>query len=86
MTASVRAADSSGDLVSLQPVPLAHGGITTGGNSPRVAIVIRSDSGIIHSNEGAYMGFLELTAREANILGEELRKAAEKAANNKEDA
>jgi hypothetical protein len=76
---SVRATDSSGGHVTLTPIPLPYGG-TMLPNVPSVTVVIRSDQGLAVRDDGPYMGFLELSARDAHILSEELRKAAEVAA------
>jgi hypothetical protein len=55
----------------VEPAPLP-GGTVLSGYTPTVALVVGS-------NTGEFLGFMELSPESAQILGEELRKAAEAA-------
>lgn len=73
----VNATTNTGDLLSLK-FQAADAGTILSGDDPRVAIVLLSQ-------DGKYAGHLELSPEGAQIAGDELRKAAEKAATNEED-
>lgn len=71
MSEQVNATTNTGELVQLRP-QAADAGTVLSGDDPRVVIVLSS-------KDGQYQGHLELSPEGANILGEELRKAAEAA-------
>lgn len=77
MSAYVEFQDNTGKFGELSAKGFPHG--TVLGQQPTVILVVHSD------NSYEYQGHLELSPEGANILGEELRKAAE-VATNKEDA
>lgn len=68
---------NTGMHVNLVPRALAEGTILSG-EEPRVAIVISSEDGV-------YEGHIEVSPEGGNILGEELRKAAEAASKQEEN-
>jgi len=64
--------DSQDHAIRIIPVGMPGGTPINGGSRPAVALVIESE-------QGEYMGHMELSPTSAQMLGEEFRKAAEAA-------
>ena len=76
MTSVIATEPSTGQKVQVSTKGFPDGTMLS--DDPRVALVLRSDDGkYVH-------GHFELDVTSANILGEELRRAAEKANNQEE--
>lgn len=74
----VRAIEASRDTpVLIEPIPLPGG--TALSSRPRVVLVLRSET-------RDFLGSMELSPTSAQMLGEELRKAAEAAETTLEEA